>query len=93
MTIFSFSVLRYELMDSEKNGDLVLALYGILNLMPQTQAFKLLNERLKTLPREPILRQSHYIEVAQGDIFMEQNMRFGLILGRLTILKKNGGRL
>jgi hypothetical protein len=27
--------------------------------------------------------QSHYIEVAQGAIFIEQNMRFGLILGRL----------
>ena len=39
-------------------------------------------------------RQSHYIEVAQGAIFMEQNMRFGLILGRLAILKrKNLGRL
>jgi hypothetical protein len=37
--------------------------------------------------------QSHYIEVAQGAIFMEQNMRFGLILGRLVILKENGGRL
>ena len=32
--------------------------------------------------------QSHYIEVLQGDIFMEQNMRFGLILGQLAILKK-----
>ena len=30
---------------------------------------------------------SHYIEVAQGTIFMEQNMRFGLILGWLAILK------
>ena len=37
--------------------------------------------------------QSHYIEVAQGDIFMEQKMRFGLVLGRLAILKKNWGRL
>ena len=27
-------------------------------------------------------KQSHYIEVAQGDIFMEQKMRFGLVLGR-----------
>jgi len=35
-----------------------------------------------------ISRQSCYIEVAQGAIFMEQNMRFGLILGRLSILKK-----
>ena len=35
--------------------------------------------------------QSHYIEVAQGDIFMEQKMRFGLVL---AILKKQfGGRL
>ena len=33
-------------------------------------------------------RQSHYIEVTQGAIFMEQNMRFGLILGRLAMLKK-----
>ena len=31
--------------------------------------------------------QSHYIEVAQGAIFMEQNMRFGL----LEILKKKIG--
>ena len=29
--------------------------------------------------------RSHYIEVVQGAIFMEQNMRFGLILGRLAI--------
>ena len=28
-----------------------------------------------------------YIEVVQGAIFMEQNMRFGLILGRLKVSK------
>ena len=32
--------------------------------------------------------QSHYIEVTQGDIFMEQKMWFGLVLGRLAILKE-----
>ena len=32
--------------------------------------------------------QSHYIEVAQGDIVMEQKMRFGLVLGEMAILKK-----
>ena len=37
--------------------------------------------------------QSQYIEVAKGAIFMEQNMRFGLILGLLAILKKNLGWL
>ena len=45
-----------------------------------------------TTTEEPITtttdNQSHYIEVAQGTIFMEQNMRFGLILGRLAIMKK-----
>ena len=38
-----------------------------------------------------VSRQSHNIEVAQGAIFMEQNIRFGLILGRLAILKKKLG--
>ena len=33
--------------------------------------------------------QSHCIEVAQGDIFMEKKIRFGLVLGRLAVLKKN----
>ena len=32
--------------------------------------------------------QSHYIEVAQEGMFMEQNMRFWLMFGRLAILKK-----
>ena len=35
-------------------------------------------------------RQSHYTEVAQGDIIREQKMRSGLVLGWLAILKKNG---
>ena len=38
----------------------------------------------------PTPNQSHYIEVAQGDIFMEQKMRFGLVLGRSAVLKKIG---
>jgi hypothetical protein len=36
--------------------------------------------------QEPF-RQSHYVEVAQGDIFMEQKMGFGLV-GNTA---KNGG--
>ena len=34
-------------------------------------------------------KQSHYIEVVQEVISMEQNMRFGLVLGQLAILEKN----
>ena len=37
-----------------------------------------------------VFDQSHRIE-GIGAIFMEQNMRFGLILGRLAILKKKLG--
>ena len=32
-----------------------------------------------------------YIEVVQEDIFMEQKMRFGLVLGRVAVLKKESG--
>ena len=32
--------------------------------------------------------QSHYIKVMEEDIFMEQKMVFGLVLGWLAILKK-----
>ena len=35
--------------------------------------------------------QIYYIEVAQEDIFMEQKMRLGLLLGRLAISGKNLG--
>ena len=35
--------------------------------------------------------QNHYVRVTQEAIFIEQNMRFGLILGRLAILKKKFG--
>ena len=34
--------------------------------------------------------QTHYTEVVQDTIFMEQNMKFGLILGQLAILKEIG---
>ena len=34
--------------------------------------------------------QSHYIKVALGDIFMEEKIRFGMVLGWMAILKKMG---
>jgi hypothetical protein len=37
---------------------------------------------------KPVIKVTIFIEVAQGDIFMEQKMRFGLVLGWLAILKK-----
>ena len=44
------SALRMELLDSEANGDLIQTLSGILMIMPQTTAFKLLRDRLDCLP-------------------------------------------
>ena len=38
-----------------------------------------------------VWRQSHYTKVSEGAIFMGQNMRFGLILGRLAVRKKYFG--
>ena len=40
-----------------------------------------------------IVKESHYTQVARWAIFMEQKLRFGLVLGRLAILKKKLGRL
>ena len=36
------------------------------------------------------IKQSHYREVPRWEIFMEQELRIGLDLGRLALLKKNG---
>ena len=49
-----FADLRYELLDPNENGDLVRALYGLLNLMPQTTQFRVLNSRLSNLPKNPL---------------------------------------
>ena len=35
--------------------------------------------------------QSHYIEVAQGAISIEQKLDFGLVMGQLAIPKKKLG--
>ena len=42
----------------------------------------------KTLSKTWLQKQSHYIEVPRWEIFMEQELRFGLDLRRLAVLKK-----
>jgi hypothetical protein len=41
--------------------------------------------------KDKVCCQSHYMKVVQEAIFMEPNMRFGLILGWSAILKKKWG--
>ena len=52
-----------------------------------------LHKNRLTGPNQPWLAlcycQSHYREVPRWEIFMEQELRFGLDLGRLALLKKN----
>lgn len=44
------SALRMELLDNEMSRDLVETLSGLLMIMPQTAAFRLLRDRLGCLP-------------------------------------------
>lgn len=48
---FLFSVdLRLQLLDTEKNAALVKSLYGLLMLLPQSDAFRTLQRRLDCIP-------------------------------------------
>ena len=44
--------------------------------------------RLRSLAYIVASSQSHYREVLRWEIFMEQELRFGLDFGRLAVLKK-----
>jgi hypothetical protein len=69
--------------------------FPILEIRLRHPLFFLLCDQnhLKVLDLYLTTAQSHYIEVTQEDIFIEQKMIFGLVLGLLAIPKKIGGRL
>ena len=45
-----FSDLRLQLLDSDNSEDLIKSLYGLLMLLPQSEAFQLLRRRLNCIP-------------------------------------------
>ncbi|XP_059892750.1 protein VAC14 homolog [Gadus macrocephalus] len=51
-----FTYLRLQLLDVENNPYLIKALYGLLMLLPQSQAFQLLSHRLRCVPNPELLR-------------------------------------
>ena len=51
-------------------------------------SFKYPERNLMASLRAQIYNQSHYREVPWWEIFMEQELRFGLDLGQLAVLKK-----
>ncbi|XP_028665523.2 protein VAC14 homolog [Erpetoichthys calabaricus] len=53
-----FTYLRLQLLDVENNPYLIKALYGLLMLLPQSQAFQLLSHRLHCVPNPELMRTS-----------------------------------
>lgn len=51
-----FTYLRLQLLDVENNPYLIKALYGLLMLLPQSQAFQLLSNRLSCVPNPDLMR-------------------------------------
>uniref|UniRef100_K1R2P3 Protein VAC14 homolog n=1 Tax=Magallana gigas TaxID=29159 RepID=K1R2P3_MAGGI len=50
-----FAYLRLQLLDVQHNQDLIRSLYGLLMLLPQSEAFKLLRFRLDCIPHYQLL--------------------------------------
>ncbi|XP_077474245.1 protein VAC14 homolog [Stigmatopora argus] len=57
-----FTYLRLQLLDVESNPYLIKALYGLLMLLPQSQAFQLLSNRLRCVPNPELMRAAHGAE-------------------------------
>ncbi|XP_054615716.1 protein VAC14 homolog [Dunckerocampus dactyliophorus] len=60
-----FTYLRLQLLDVENNPYLIKALYGLLMLLPQSQAFQLLSHRLQCVPNPELMRtvdESKYMD-------------------------------
>ncbi|XP_058848735.1 protein VAC14 homolog isoform X1 [Acipenser ruthenus] len=51
-----FTYLRLQLLDVENNPYLIKALYGLLMLLPQSQAFMMLSHRLRCVPNPELMR-------------------------------------
>lgn len=51
----SVTDLRLQLLDVQHNQDLIRSLYGLLMLLPQSEAFKLLRFRLDCIPQYQLL--------------------------------------
>lgn len=66
-----FTYLRLQLLDVENNPYLIKALYGLLMLLPQSQAFQLLSHRLQCVPNPELMRtvdRSRRTDAEQKDV-------------------------
>ncbi|NP_001004650.1 protein VAC14 homolog [Danio rerio] len=67
-----FTYLRLQLLDVEHNPYLIKALYGLLMLLPQSQAFQLLSHRLSCVPNPELMRTLEDQKVAVKDKHLAQ---------------------
>ena len=63
------SDLRLQLLDSDNSQELIKSLYGLLMLLPQSEAFQLLRRRLNCIPN------FHLATVSQ---------RYGLLMAKIN---------
>ena len=76
MSYFIFTDLRMELLDGETNNDLFDALQALLMLLPQSNAFRILRDRLNCLQRVSpnSNRYLHHISMIHNRINTDSNV-------------------
>ncbi|XP_043472864.1 protein VAC14 homolog [Leptopilina heterotoma] len=74
-----FTYVRLELLERERNESLVHALYGLLMILPQSEAFDTLHRRLAAIPPSfnPVSRTKN---VLRGEDFNKHNIDFKRLL-------------
>ncbi|PNH05463.1 Protein VAC14 [Tetrabaena socialis] len=60
-----FTFLRLQLLEPRRHPSLLRALYGLLMLLPQCNAFRMLNTRLQSSPRAPAARHGDPLNCPQ----------------------------
>ncbi|KAM3828915.1 protein VAC14 homolog isoform 1-T1 [Vipera latastei] len=61
-----FTYLRLQLLDVKSNPYLLKALYGLLMLLPQSNAFQLLSHRLQCVPNPELMQTADSAKAGQG---------------------------
>lgn len=85
-----FTFLRLELLEIERNQYLLRALYGLLMILPQSEAFQLLQRRLSAIPCNPT---SQVLPEPKGGSKKNKNLRskinFEELLSYFTKIQEN----
>lgn len=75
-----FTYLRLELLEPEKNEYLVRTLYGLLMILPQSDAFLTLHKRLAAIPPTNSLRKNSETSTADINFKQDNDIDFTMLL-------------